>query len=74
MTILSKSGLPLEPGFHPRAISASKKVDDISHHESRHDAKHLPEPGKQKAEEGAHPVPNPSLKPGGKPAPGAPKP
>lgn len=27
------------------AISASKKVDDISRHESRHDLKHEPKPG-----------------------------
>ncbi|MBK8724941.1 MAG: hypothetical protein IPL96_02505 [Holophagaceae bacterium] len=74
MTTLPAPGLPFDPGFHPRGISASKKVDDISHHESRHDAKHLPEPGKQKAEKDAQPTPNPSRKPGGIPAPEIPKP
>ena len=54
-------------------ISASKKVDDISKHESKHDIKHDP---KQDPKHGITPkpedqkTPGAPLPPGGKPTPG----
>lgn len=54
-------------GYQPnfREISASKKVDDISRHESRHDMapKHDPKPN-------AREKPEPNKPQGGKPLPG----
>ena len=63
-----------------REISASKKVDDISKHESKHDSKHDPKhvtkydprhDSIQKPEDGTKPGVNQN--PGGKPLPGEPK-
>jgi len=74
---VGKEPRPTEPSLDPKPevapdawqISASKKVDDISKHESRHDPRFDPKHGaKPKPEDGAKPGANQDK--GGKPTHG----
>lgn len=58
-----------EAGPNAWAFSCSKKVDDISKHESKHDPKYDPNHGSKKSPEGGG-KPEGNQDPGTKPTPG----